>query len=130
MWVNSANFNVFVRMAREIEKMINRKIINWVQCLNRNRALTVPDTAPNGIEFSVVKARCLNLALLYANYKRHRLVGRGIDRLLRYKTSLPRFTYHCFGLIYRIYKFLDVFICIYRVIYSNKCSWPGCSEVG
>ena len=33
---------------------------NWVQCLNRNRALTVPDTAPNGIEFVAVKVRCLN----------------------------------------------------------------------
>ena len=39
---------------------LNRKIINWVQCLNRNRALTVPDTALNGIEFGAVKARCLN----------------------------------------------------------------------
>ena len=28
-----------------------RKLINWVQCLNRNRALTVPGTAPNGTEF-------------------------------------------------------------------------------
>ena len=33
---------------------------NWVQCLNRIRAFTVPDTAPNGIEFGAVKARCLN----------------------------------------------------------------------
>ena len=39
---------------------LNGKIINWVQCLNRNRALTVPDTAPNGIEFGAVKAQCLN----------------------------------------------------------------------
>ena len=39
---------------------LNRKIINWVQCLNRNRALTVPDTVPKGIEFGAVKARCLN----------------------------------------------------------------------
>ena len=31
-----------------------------VHCLNRNRALAVPDTAPNGIEFGAVKARCLN----------------------------------------------------------------------
>ena len=31
-----------------------------VQCLNRNRALTVPGTALNGIEFGAVKARCLN----------------------------------------------------------------------
>ena len=30
---------------------INRKIINWLQCLNRNRALTVLDIAPNVIEF-------------------------------------------------------------------------------
>ena len=35
---------------------LNRKIISWVQCLNRNRALTVPDTAKNGIEFDAVKA--------------------------------------------------------------------------
>ena len=34
--------------------------INWVQCLNRNRALTVPGTAPDGIEFGAVKARCPN----------------------------------------------------------------------
>ena len=33
---------------------LNRKIINWVQCLNRNRALTVPDNAPNGTEFGGV----------------------------------------------------------------------------
>ena len=39
---------------------LNRKIINWVQRLNRNRALTVPDTVPNGTEFGAVKARCLN----------------------------------------------------------------------
>ena len=32
----------------------------WVQCLNRNRALIVPDTAPIGIEFGAVKAGCLN----------------------------------------------------------------------
>ena len=38
----------------------NRKIINWVQYLNRNRALIVLETAPNGIEFGMVKARCLN----------------------------------------------------------------------
>ena len=38
---------------------LNRKIINWEQCLNRNRALTVPFTAPNGIEFGAVNA-CLN----------------------------------------------------------------------
>ena len=36
------------------------KSIGCMQCLNRNRALTVPDTAPNGIEFGAVKARCLN----------------------------------------------------------------------
>ena len=39
---------------------LNRKIIIQVQCLNRKRALTVPDTARNGIEFGAVKARCLN----------------------------------------------------------------------
>ena len=33
---------------------LNRTIIIWVQCLNRNRALTVPGTAP--IEFGAVKA--------------------------------------------------------------------------
>ena len=38
----------------------NRKIINWLQCLNRNRAMTVPDTAPNGIEFGAVKARLMS----------------------------------------------------------------------
>ena len=35
---------------------LNRKIINWVQCLNCNRALNVPNTAPNEIEFGAVKA--------------------------------------------------------------------------
>ena len=35
---------------------LNRKIISWVQCLNHNRALTVPDTVPNGIEFGAEKA--------------------------------------------------------------------------
>ena len=39
---------------------LNCKITNWVQCLNRNRALTVSDTVPNGIEFGAVNARCLN----------------------------------------------------------------------
>ena len=36
---------------------LNRKIINWVQCLHYNRALAVPDTASNGIELGAVKAR-------------------------------------------------------------------------
>ena len=36
------------------------KSIGCMQCLNGNRALTVPDTAPNGIEFGAVKARSLN----------------------------------------------------------------------
>ena len=41
---------------------LNRKIINWLQRLNRNRALTVPHIAPNGIEFGAVKfkVQCLN----------------------------------------------------------------------
>ena len=42
---------------------LNRKKIIWVQFLNRSRALTVPDIAPNGIEFGAVKARCLNQAI-------------------------------------------------------------------
>ena len=37
-----------------------RQRANAMLCLNRNRVLTVPDTAPNGIEFGAVKARCLN----------------------------------------------------------------------
>ena len=41
---------------------LNHKIINWVQYLNRNRALTMPDNVPNEIEFRAVKARCLNSA--------------------------------------------------------------------
>ena len=49
--VKSLNF-----IAQFLCEPCNRKIINWVQCLNRNRALTVPDTAQNGIEFGAVKA--------------------------------------------------------------------------
>ena len=30
---------------------LNRKVINWVQSPNHNRALNVADTAPDGIEF-------------------------------------------------------------------------------
>ena len=42
---------------------LNRKIINWGQCLNYNRALTVPDTAPNGIEFGAVESTMSKLGL-------------------------------------------------------------------
>ena len=54
---SAVQFNQLTNVSATQITELNCEIINCVQCLNRNRALTVPKTALNGIEFGAVKAR-------------------------------------------------------------------------